>query len=463
MQSIAVFSYVNPSGMEGSSQPQPPAWSAALRIVERLRQHGYQALFVGGCVRDQLLNIPPKDFDVATDARPEELKQLFPQASLVGAHFGVILVDGVQVATFRSDLAYADGRHPTAVQFETELRPDALRRDFTINALFLDPLTGQLYDFVGGEADLRAGLVRAVGDPVARFSEDHLRLLRAVRFAARFGFQIEAQTHAAIRQLHPLIRRVAPERVREELLMILTEGAARRGMELLLDCGLLAEILPEVVALRGVEQPPEFHPEGDVWTHVLLMLEKMGKAPPELALAVLLHDIGKPATFRIAGRIRFDGHVEVGVQMSREILARLRCSNQMIERVTALVKHHMRFKDLPRMKESTLKRFLRLPDFELHLELHRLDCLASHQQLGTYELARRLFNQLAPEQLRPPRLLSGRDLIAAGYEPGPVFGKILQAVEDAQLEGRIHTRDEALALAKQLAAPAESPLQPAGL
>ncbi|MBL8226936.1 MAG: CCA tRNA nucleotidyltransferase [Bryobacterales bacterium] len=426
------------------------ALTVARKIVERLRDHGYQALFAGGCVRDELLGLAPKDYDVATDAHPGQVTELFPGAVLVGAHFGVVLVDGVEVATFRSDAAYGDGRHPDAVTFETDPRLDALRRDFTINGMFRDPADGRLYDFTGGEADLRAGVVRAIGDPAARFREDHLRLLRAVRFAARFGFEIEPATYAAMRELHGLIRNVAVERVRDELLRILSEGGARRGMELLHGCGLLGEILPEAVALRGVEQPAEFHPEGDVWTHVMLMLEAMGKAPPELALGVLLHDIGKPGTFRMADRIRFDGHVELGVEMSKGILARLRCSNEMTGRVCSLVEHHMRFKDVHRMKQSTLKRFLRMEDFELHLELHRLDCASSNRQMGNYELARRLWTELPVEQLRPRPLISGDDLIAAGYLPGPEFKKILRAVEDAQLEGRIASREEALALAGEV-------------
>lgn len=422
----------------------------ALDIVKRLRENGYQALWVGGCVRDELLGITPKDFDVATCARPDQVAALFPSAALVGAHFGVVLVDGVEVATFRSDAAYRDGRHPEAVIYETDARQDALRRDFTINALFRDPLSGSLFDYVGGVGDLKAGIVRAIGDPTERFREDHLRMLRAIRFAARFRFAIDESTFDAMSDLHGLIRHVAVERVRDELLRILTEGGARSGMELLDGCGLLAEILPEAVAMQGVEQPPEFHPEGDVWTHVMLMLEAMGPAAPELALGVLLHDIGKPGTFRIAGRIRFDGHVELGVEMSRKILARLRCTNETVERACELVRHHMRFKDVQRMKQSTLKRFLRMPGFEQHLELHRLDCASSNRQMDNYEFARRLWEEMPVEELRPRPLISGDDLIAAGYLPGPAFKKILQAVEDAQLEGRIVSREQALALASEV-------------
>ncbi|MBS1829615.1 MAG: CCA tRNA nucleotidyltransferase [Acidobacteria bacterium] len=427
----------------------------ARQIVSDLRAAGQSAYLVGGCVRDELLGLTPKDYDVATSAQPEQVLQLFPHAELVGAHFGVMLVRGggeqVEVATYRSDGVYEDGRHPEAVTFETEPKRDALRRDFTINALFLDPLSGEVLDFVGGQKDLHEGVVRAIGDPRERFEEDHLRMLRAVRFAARFRYPIEAGTYSAMRELAPLIHRVSAERVRDELLRILTEGNARAGCELLDGCGLLKEVLPEVHAFHGVEQPPEFHPEGDVWTHVMMMLEQMGEATPSLALGVLLHDVGKPPTFRVAERIRFDGHVEVGVEMARGILARLRCSKELTSRVCALVENHMRFKDVHRMKASTLKRFLRMDGFEEHLALHRLDCLSSNRQLENYEYARRMWESMPEEALRPPRLLTGEDLITAGYEPGPLFSHMLRAVEDAQLEGRASNRDEALRVAMAVA------------
>src|SRR6185312_9478738 len=345
----------------------------AKSIIERLRAEGHSAWLVGGCVRDLLLGRAPKDFDVATSARPEELLRLFPRSGQVGAHFGVVLVrDGdaqVEVATFRSDLDYADGRRPTAVHFETDPEQDVLRRDFTINALLLDPATSEVIDYTGGRADLAAGVIRAIGDPVRRFREDHLRLLRAVRFAARLNFTIEPGTFAAMRELAPAIRGISAERVRDEISRILTEGGARRGFEFLDASGLLPEILPEVAALKGVEQPPAFHPEGDVWTHTLIMLEGLRNPPIELALGVLLHDIGKPATFRIADRIRFDGHVEKGVEIARALLNRLRYPGAVIEQAEALIANHMKFKDVPSMRESRLKRFLRMPKFEEHLEL----------------------------------------------------------------------------------------------
>jgi tRNA nucleotidyltransferase/poly(A) polymerase len=425
----------------------------ARRISATLKQRGRKAYLVGGCVRDLLLGRGPKDFDVSTDATPEEVAALFPSSELVGAHFGVVLVhaDGaqVEVATFRSEGAYSDGRRPDAVQFETDPRQDALRRDFTINALMLDPDSGEILDYAGGRKDLDAGLIRAIGEPETRFGEDHLRMLRAPRFAASLGFRIEPATAAAIGKLRASIREVAAERVRDELTRILTEGGARRGFEALDALRLLPEILPEVAAMKGVEQPPEFHPEGDVWTHTLLMLEGLRQPSVTLALGVLLHDVGKPPTFRLAERIRFDGHVEMGAKMAVGILGRLRFSAGQIERVEALVANHLRFKDAPRMRQSTLKRFLRQPYFEEHLELHRLDCLSSHRRLENYDFCREKLAGLQPAELKPAPLLSGHDLIDAGYRPGPAFARILTAVEDAQLEGKIHSREEALDLVRR--------------
>jgi poly(A) polymerase len=323
-----------------------------------------------------------------------------------------------------------------------------LRRDFTINALLMDPESGQVLDYVGGQADLAAGLIRSIGDPEARFREDHLRLLRAVRFAARLGFEIESVTEGAITRLNPLILDVAAERNRDELVRILTEGGARRGFEMMMRTGLLSRLLPEVVAMRGVQQPPEFHPEGDVWTHTMIMLENLKNPTPTLALGVLLHDVGKPPTFRVADRIRFDGHVEAGVELTRAIMARFRFSNEETRQVEALVANHMKFKDAPKMKDSTLKRFLRLDEFDEHLELHRLDCSSSHGSLGNYSFVRERREELGVEQITPPRLLTGQDLIDAGYRPGPEFGQVLRDVEDAQLEGRVSTKEEALELAR---------------
>ena len=432
----------------------------ARQVAERLRAAGYQAYFVGGCVRDLLLGGEPKDFDVSTDAPPERILELFPGSDQVGEHFGVVLVKGggkhVEVATFRSDRDYVDGRRPTAVRFETDPRQDVLRRDFTINGLMMDPETGEVLDFVGGRTDLGQRLVRAIGDPEVRFREDHLRLLRAVRFAARLGFAIEPATREAIRRNHRAIAKVSAERIRDELSRILTEGGARYGFELLDATGLIEDLLPEVAAMKGVVQPPEFHPEGDVWIHTLMLLENFQHPPATLAWGALLHDVGKPPTFRVAERIRFDGHVEAGIQLAHGILGRLRFSREDQDQVEALVANHMRFKDAPRMKESTLKRFLRLPRFAEHLELHRLDCLASHRHMENYDFVRRKLDELPAEQLKPPALLSGRDLIAEGYTPGPQFSKMLRALEDAQLEGRIHSREEALELVTELFGTAKS-------
>ncbi len=423
------------------------------RIIRELRARGRQAYLVGGCVRDLLLGREPGDYDVATDARPEEVSALFPRSQFVGAHFGVVLVrqNGaeVEVATFRSDHAYRDGRRPEAVAFETDPRQDVIRRDFTINGLLMDPRTGEVLDFVGGRRDLESRTIRAIGDPGVRFGEDHLRMLRAIRFAARFGFEIEEATFDAIRRLHEKIRLISAERVRDELVRILTEGGARRGFELLDESGLLADILPEVAAMKGVPQPREFHPEGDVWIHTLMMLGGMREPSPELALAVLLHDVGKPPTFRVADRIRFDDHAEVGARMAAAILSRLRFSNNQIGRVEQMIANHLRFKDVTKMRESKLKRFMRMENFDEHLELHRLDCEMSHGMLDNYEFLKRKLAEAPREELKPRPLLNGHDLIAAGYKPGPLFSRILSAVEDAQLEGEIHTRDEAVALVRE--------------
>jgi len=428
--------------------------STAIRIAERLRTRGFQTWLVGGCVRDLVLGRDPKDYDIATDAQPDQLKEIFPGAHLVGAQFGVVLVDGVEVATFRSDHSYQDGRHPRQVVFEADARQDVLRRDFTINALLLDPdrlaaagpVADHVVDYVGGLDDLRNGIIRAIGDPEQRFAEDHLRMLRAVRFAARFGFEIDPATMSAIQKLHANIRRVSAERIRDELVRILTEGGARRGFELLDATGLLADILPEIARMKGVQQPPQYHPEGDVWTHTLIMLDGLRSPSPTLALGVLLHDVGKPGTFRIADRIRFDGHVELGEKIARDILTRLKFPNADIDQVVALVANHMRFKHVPEMRDSTFKRMLRMDRFEEHLELHRLDCASSHKNFDNYEFAKAKFEATPPEVLRPARLLTGDDLIAAGYRPGPEFSRMLEAAEDAQLESKIHSKAQALEL-----------------
>jgi poly(A) polymerase len=454
-----------------------PNYRAALAIAQTLREAGHQSFFAGGCVRDLLLGVEPKDYDVATSATPDQIVALFPKTFTVGAHFGVVLVceevDGreiaTEVATFRSDGAYSDGRRPDEVRYTTDPREDVLRRDFTINGMLLDPVayeaTGDLnsavLDYVGGRDDLRRGVVRAIGDPKLRYAEDKLRLLRAVRFAARLNFHLEVE---GIRCKAADITQVSAERTRDELTKILTEGGAARGFELLYQLGLLARILPEVVRLRGVVQPLEFHPEGDVWVHTLLLLDKLpAGSAPTLAWGALLHDIGKPATYqppnpKIPGdRIRFNGHVEVGVRIAEEILARLRFSNDDTAQILALIKNHMRFGDILQMKQSTLKRFLRLPRFEEHLELHRLDASSAHGDLAPYHFARAQFEAEPAPDLRPAPLLTGSDLIAAGYRPSPQFKPMLALAEDAQLEGAITTPEQALELVE-----AAFPLSPAG-
>ncbi len=419
-------------------------------ILDNLRGSGYSAYFVGGCVRDQLLGLPVKDFDIATSATPPEVLEVYPHAKLVGANFGVVMVGSVEVATYRSEGSYRDGRRPDMVQFEIDPAEDARRRDFTVNALFLDPVSGKVLDFVGGRADLEARIIRAIGDPFERFREDRLRMLRAVRLAARLGFTIESKTTDAIRALAPEVQQLAPERVRDELTRMLTEGHARPAFELLDQLSLLRELLPEVAAFRGVEQPPEFHPEGDVWTHVMMMLAGLGQAAPALAWGVLLHDVGKPGTFAVADRIRFNGHVALGVEIAQKIMRRLRFSNEDASQVIALIQNHMRFADIRKMKDSTLKRFLRMEKFDEHMELHRLDCLSSHGWLDNYQFAKDALTNMPPEVIRPPKLLTGDDLITAGWRPGPAFGRVLAEIEDAQLEGRITSKEEALALAAML-------------
>ena len=429
----------------------------AAEVVRRLREHGFQAYFVGGCVRDLLLRRTPDDYDVATDASPRQVLELFPRSIEVGVQFGVVLVvregQEIAVATFRNDVLYLDGRHPEQVSYTRDPREDVLRRDFTINGLLLDPLgegrrpssrEERVIDHVGGIADLRAGIIRAIGDPERRFAEDRLRMLRAVRFAARFDFRIEPAAWNAIGRAHAGIVQVSRERVRDELLKILTEGGAARGFRLLDESGLLAVLLPEVAALKGVEQPPEFHPEGDVWTHTLLMLERLENPAPTLALGVLLHDVGKPPTFRVADRIRFDNHAPVGARMAEAICERLRLSRRETEQVTALVEYHLHFKDVPRMRPARLMRFLQMPAFDEHLELHRLDCASSHGNLDAYHFVKQKLDTMSEEELRPRPLIGGDDLIAEGYPPGPRFKEILRAVEDAQLESELHSREEAL-------------------
>ena len=437
----------------------------ATSIIRTLREKGFHAYLVGGCVRDLLLGRTPKDYDVATNATPQQMMSIFPETYAVGAQFGVVLVpvpesdradagtnsskrtvNEVEVATFRSDIGYSDGRHPDEVRFSQDPREDVLRRDFTINGMLLDPLTDEVLDYVGGQKDLEAGMVRAIGDPEQRFAEDKLRMLRAVRFAARFAYAIEDETFAAIQKLAKDVGLVSRERVRDELTRVLTEEHPRRAFQLLDESGLLKEVLPEISAMKGVAQPPQFHPEGDVFVHTLLLLDHLPQpCPPTLAWGALLHDVGKPATFRVApDRIRFDDHVHVGVKIAQEICGRLHFSVSDTQQILALVGNHMRFSHATRMNQSTLKKFLRMPAFDQHLALHRADSLASHGYLSTYDFVKEKLAAIPPEKMRPAPLVTGDDLIAAGHSPGPKFREILDAVEDGQLEGWLASREAAL-------------------
>ncbi len=426
--------------------------SAARAIAARLREAGFTAYLAGGCVRDRLLGHEAQDFDVATDAPAAVVQQLFAKTVPVGVQFGVVVVlldeEPVEVATFRADAIYVDGRHPASVRFSSPVE-DAQRRDFTINGMFLDPVTDTVIDYVGGQADLRAGVIRAIGDPQARLSEDRLRMLRAVRFAARLGFEIEAATFAALQAAAPSITDIAWERIGEEVIRMLTDsaaGGARRAFELLDAAGLLARILPEVAALKGVEQSPDYHPEGDVFVHTLGLLEQLERPTETLALGCLLHDVAKPRCFqRTDKRITFYGHCEVGAEMAVAICQRLRRSRETWERVALLVRDHLRLLHAPEMRLSTLKRFLASDGIAELLELARIDALASNKDLTHYDFCKQKLSELGAEAIKPAPLVRGRDLLEMGFVPGPQFSRILAAVSEAQLDGTLATRDQALA------------------
>ncbi|SDT89838.1 poly(A) polymerase [Verrucomicrobium sp. GAS474] len=446
---------------DSAGAPTLPLEAASRAVVGRLQQAGHIAYFAGGCVRDRLLGRVPHDYDVATDAPPEKVQSLFPRTTgLVGKAFGVICVlergCQVEVATFRQDLDYVDGRRPTGVRFVTA-EEDAQRRDFTVNGLFCDPASDpaadRVIDYVGGQADLAKKLIRAIGEPRARFAEDKLRLLRAVRFAVTLGFEIEAKTWEAVREAAGEIAVVSPERIRDELDKIWTGPDPARGLDLLDQSGLLAVVLPELAALHGVEQPPQFHPEGDVFVHTRLMLSGLRNAPLPLALSVLFHDIGKPPTFAVdeTGRIRFNGHESVGARMTEKVMKRLRYSNEALEAVVACVANHMAFKDVPNMRLSTLKRFLARPTFETEMELHRLDCTSSHGHLDIYRLLQEKLATLPAESIDPDPLVTGHDLMeATGLTEGRRLGQLVRQIREAQLDGKIASKEEALALAKHL-------------
>ncbi len=440
---------------------------AARAVVDRLRDGGHTAYFVGGCVRDDLLGRPPREFDIATDAEPDRVQELFSRNVAVGKQFGVIVAlmgeVPIEVATFRCDEAYVDGRHPTGVRFSSA-QEDAQRRDFTMNALFLDPVNGEILDFVGGRADLEQRVLRAIGDPRQRFREDRLRMLRAVRFATTIPVEIEPETWSAVCEMAPAILEVSWERIRAEFSRILMSGRSERGLRLLDESGLLAPILPELSALHGVEQPPQFHPEGDVWVHTLLCLHHLDELPERslpLSLGILLHDVGKPATFTDTDRIRFNGHDRVGAEMSEDILRRFRYPNAVIDEVRELVRHHMAFVQIDQWRVAKLKRFLGSDLAERQLALHRLDCLGAERDLETHDwcLARRA--EFDAETPAPPRVLSGHDLMRAGYRPGALIGKVLAALDDERLEGRLITKEDALAWAIDEFPPLSPPQSPA--
>ena len=425
----------------------------AREIIHRLRESGHEAYFVGGCVRDFILNQTSSDYDIVTSARPEEVMKLFPRTVAIGAKFGVVavIIDNhpFEVATFRSDDVYEDGRHPSRIHYSTA-REDVFRRDFTINGLLMDPDTGDIIDYVNGRFDIDNKIVRTIGNPEKRFREDYLRLLRAVRFAANLHFDLEPATQDAVKREASNIRHISVERIREELNKILTRGGARRGFELMMQTDILQNILPEICRLKGVEQPPRFHPEGDVWQHTLKMLELLpadGEREKNICLAwgTLLHDVGKALTRSEDDKgVHFYGHVQQGEIIADTIMQRLKFSRMQRETVVNLIRQHMVFMNVRKMRPGRLKRFLRMPDFDLHLELHRLDCLASHGMLDNYEFCREQLQILALDDLHPPRLLTGNDLIAMGFTPGKIIKDILLAVEEEQLEGRIQSVEQAI-------------------
>jgi len=422
-------------------------------IVRNIRSNGYEAFFVGGCVRDLLMSTDPKEYDITTNAKPEEISKIFKKTIPIGENFGVVLVlyNGFQfeVATYRKDLGYSDGRHPDEVEYSKSVQEDVLRRDFTINGILLDPMQGRFIDHVGGKDDIEKGIIRTIGDPHKRFEEDKLRMLRAVRFSARFKFKIDSATSDAIVKSCSKINDVSPERIRDEIIKIITQDNPGLGVNLLSKLGLLKEVLPEVEAMQGVKQPEEFHPEGDVFLHTCLVLDKLfentnGNYSQELAMGALLHDVGKPPTFTVSDRIRFNAHDRVGADMSSNICKGLRFSNKQIDRIYSLIKEHLRFKDVFKMKKSTLKRFLATPYFHEHLELHRADCLASHGMLDAYSLVLEKLDELEEEDIKPAPIVTGKDLISLGYTPGPIFSDILDYLDEAQLEGIISNKGEAI-------------------
>jgi poly(A) polymerase len=428
----------------------------AKKIVARLRKAGFAAFWVGGCVRDSLLGRESYDIDIATDARPEQIEGLFNRTIAVGKKFGVIIVveneHEFQVATFRSDEDYKDGRRPERVVFG-DARADALRRDFTVNALFYDPISDTIHDWVGGQEDLRAKVIRTIGRPQERFGEDHLRLLRAIRFAAQLDFEIESKTFAAVKKLAPKISLISAERIRDELLKLFRPPCAARGLDLLRDSGLMEHVLPELCATLTCAQSPDYHPEGSVYNHIRLMLAQLpADAPGSLAWAAILHDIGKPSTASVdktSGTIHFYGHEKVGAEMARHILNRLRFPQKKIEEIATCVRQHMQFKDVKQMRKATLRRLLMRDTFPLELELHKLDCLGSHGSLEIYDFLAKQAKDLKNKPRIHPPLLNGNDLIVLGMKPGPDMGALLHEIRDKQLADELRTRREAIVWARK--------------
>ncbi len=424
----------------------------AKEVVTELREAGHKSYCVGGCARDTLLGIAPYEYDITTSATPDEICEIFPHTVPIGASFGVILVImgkyQFEVATFRKDQSYTDGRHPDSVVYSNNEQEDVLRRDFTINGMLYDPISEEVIDYVDGISDVNSKIVRTIGDPYLRFNEDKLRMMRAIRFSARYKFELDLDTFHAIEELAADITQVSSERIRDEILKIITQPNPGHGIRMLSESGLLKYVLPDVEVMRGVEQPPEFHPEGDVFVHTCLVLDKLfedqsGVVSPELAMAALLHDVGKPPTFSVSDRIRFNGHDRLGADMSKTICKELKFSKKQIEIIYALIKEHLKFKDVFKMKKSTLKRFIGMPNFEEHMALHLADCKASHGMTQAYDFIMEKFDEFEDEEIKPTPLLSGKELIEMGYEPGPLFTEILDYVEEAQLEGTIQNTEEA--------------------
>ncbi|MEM7007658.1 MAG: CCA tRNA nucleotidyltransferase [Thermodesulfobacteriota bacterium] len=427
----------------------------AKELVTELREAGYKAYCVGGCARDTLIGVEPKEYDITTSATPEQVSEIFPHTVPVGVSFGVILVIigkyQFEVATFRKDQSYSDGRHPDSVVYSTQEQEDVLRRDFTINGMLYDPISEEVIDYVDGIEDLDRKIVRTIGNPYERFNEDKLRMMRAIRFSSRYDFELDKDTFEAIRKLAPQITQVSSERIRDEILKIITQSNPGHGIKMLSESGLLKYVLPDIEIMKGVEQPPEFHPEGDVFVHTCLVLDKLfeneeGIVSPELAMGALLHDVGKPPTFSVSDRIRFNGHDRLGADMSKKICRELKFSNKQIELIYALIKEHLKFKDVFKMKKSTLKRFIGMPHFEDHMALHLADCQASHGMTKAYDFIMDKFDEFEDEEIKPTPLLSGKELIEMGYSPGPLFSEILNFVEEAQLEGNITTSKQAVEL-----------------